>query len=849
MKANKVFEGLANTIVKRHKLIVVAWIVVILLSVGVILTQESKLSYDMTTMELKENPESLAGMDIIDEQFNHVPAVTTIVVITHANAADITGFYDTFGYTQTSPSDPKPMGKVPARYGASSVLVVSETESLPANDGGFISIYAIMYLDDSIKTTDQVPVIRELVAATLADLSKTDALVTYVTGNDAITYDTEKSSSEDMAKIDPISIMLILVLIGLFFRSFVASATPPAVVGGAYAIMLCLLFFLGNIMDIFYISPVIMLVSMLGAGCDYSIFVIARYREERKLGLDKEAAVRESVKWAGESITTSGMSVIIGFGVMSFCSFSMISSMGMVLALGIVVALLAALTLIPSILFLTGDKVFFPSKVETYQDGSKAMNGWYGNWSRRGTRYFRSTARHSMKYAKPIVIAAILFTVPMAYIMATEEGSYDMISTMPPGEAKDGVNIITESVGGGMIMPSYIVYEYNAATPFANVDVNAGTLTWNLDPLDLSDPTKGGDLLLLLKMDIDMMKMDNITLVTSAAMYQAMEIFVNEYLTSGSTTNLENLLAAEGLSPGVINEVVEELKKTADSLPGATLGDKIKAYQFAAYTTGVVSKDGNFTKTTVLFTDEPMSNTSMNTIGELREFISFSVEHDDTGMLVAAWVTGSAAMTYDISQIVSGEFTIIEIVVILLIFLLLFFVMKSYLTPIRALATIIMSIIWTIGVTHILFSFILGIPVLWMIPIILFVVCLGLGMDYDILLTTRIRENVVKGMTNDDAIEHALEKSGAVITICGLIMAGTFFTLTTSSAPMLQEFGFALGFAILIDALIVRTYIVPAIMHLMGDLNWRGPKFLGGKVSAAKAVDAEGASVEPGSEK
>ena len=107
--------------------------------------------------------------------------------------------------------------------------------------------------------------------------------------------------------------------------------------------------------------------------------------------------------------------------------------------------------------------------------------------------------------------------------------------------------------------------------------------------------------------------------------------------------------------------------------------------------------------------------------------------------------------------------------------------------------------------------------------IILFVICLGLGMDYDILLTTRIKENVTKGMTNDEAILHAVEKSGAVITICGLIMGGAFLTMALSTSPMLMEFGFALGFAIAVDALIIRTYIVPAIMHLMGDLNWKGP--------------------------
>jgi RND superfamily putative drug exporter len=84
-------------------------------------------------------------------------------------------------------------------------------------------------------------------------------------------------------------------------------------------------------------------------------------------------------------------------------------------------------------------------------------------------------------------------------------------------------------------------------------------------------------------------------------------------------------------------------------------------------------------------------------------------------------------------------------------------------------------------------------------------------------------------MDNDEAIRQAVLHSGSVITLCGFIMGGTFGTLMLSSTVMLQQMGFALCFAILVDALIVRTYIVPAMMHLLGKWNWVGPKFLTGK--------------------
>ena len=185
---------------------------------------------------------------------------------------------------------------------------------------------------------------------------------------------------------------------------------------------------------------------------------------------------------------------------------------------------------------------------------------------------------------------------------------------------------------------------------------------------------------------------------------------------------------------------------------------------------------------------------------------------------------------FDVSEKISSEFTSIEVLVVVLIIILLFFVMKSYTIPFRSVLTILMSITWTIAITHIVFVTILGGEVSWLVPLILLVICLGLGMDYDILLTTRIKENVIKGESNDDAIYHAVTHTGSVITICGLIMGGAFGTLMLSGMEMMQEFGFALCFAILIDALVVRTYIVPAVMHILGDWNWKCPKFMKPKI-------------------
>jgi RND superfamily putative drug exporter len=106
---------------------------------------------------------------------------------------------------------------------------------------------------------------------------------------------------------------------------------------------------------------------------------------------------------------------------------------------------------------------------------------------------------------------------------------------------------------------------------------------------------------------------------------------------------------------------------------------------------------------------------------------------------------------------------------------------------------------------------------------ILLVLLLGIGMDYNIFILTRIREETAKGLKLNDAIVHAIEQTGGIITAAAIILAGSLGALMLSSNLLLKEMGFAFAFSILIDALVVRTYLVPAVMSVMGKWNWYNP--------------------------
>ncbi len=624
--------------------------------------------------------------------------------------------------------------------------IVSSFVNTPQNTTMLISI--------SYETTDAkfgqnaVQQVRAIVRPIVAGAT---GMHYYVTGGDAISLDLQTSTMDDISKIDPVTILLVMVLIGLFFRSFVASSIPPMVIGVALGMSLAAVFFIGTyVMSVHYSVLALLLTSMMGAGCDYCIFILSRYREERRGGLAKEEAIRTAVTWAGESIATSGATVIIGFGVLSFGRFSMLQSMGVSLAIGIGIALLAALTLLPSVVMLLGDRVFWPARM-------------LPNLVKQGETYFTRAARKSIKHAKLIIAITLLISIPTTYLAVTLETSYDFIGSMPDTESKLGLSAMSDGFGAGKITPTQVAL--NMSIPvFAdgNFSIEA------LNHIEVISRELAG--------------LSNVKALTSP------------------TRPLGQMIEYANLSSYPENQQLE-YKGLMLQMLGA---DNTKAVLIS-----------------ITFVGEPFSKISIDSIKQIRSICQeFNAED---AVVTGAYVAGGTASIYDVSNLVQSDFNYMEIAVIVGIYLVLMIVLGSIISPLRSILTILLSISWTLACTIILFQYVLGVSVLWMIPMILLVMCLGLGMDYDIFITTRIREEAQKGRETNDAIIHAMRNTGGVITACGVIMAGAFGTLLLSQGSLLREFGFALMFAILLDATIVRIYLVPAIVSLLGKWNWWAP--------------------------
>ena len=886
------YDRLADAIIKHAKLIVAAWIVILLVAAVPAINAFGNMSYDMNEMGI-ESSESMEGLEIIGTYFPSSDADASslpMLVVGYDNEEERLQALGVVQTLQNALDDglftyELEDGSVGDKIQSISLLMDTSTSN-PQEDGSGIVVASFSYNPDwTGSVIDDTPVLRDQIDTALAESGVSDTLWIYLTGNPAVSYDMETGAMEDISHIDVFTVLMILILGGLFFRSFVTSAMPPVTMGVAFAVTMGLIYGLMYFMDIFFITEVMLLVSMMGAGCDYCIFILARYREERRDGKDHHDALHSAIKWAGESITISGASVIIGFGAMSICSFSMISTMGICLALGIVVALFAALTFIPALLEVVGDRIFWPTKMKENPEGGKATKGCFARGSRFGHAYFDRSSRFTLKHAKAIVVVAVLVTIPALYVTAESETSYDMTSSLMTGDSESGMQLLGEYADQGMIYPNYVVLQYDepvatikpAEDPSGTIIEGSYTLEWT-DSTSLSNSMadlenritgeNGDDNIaeftgpfmwqsLVSEAMGELGIVDNISLIMSGTSIvntavqnaSANEVLVLEaalpavqqqyeyYISSGALdpqfasfgitlSEVYNSLAGNTEMQGNIRDAIIAI--SASGTLDYIVNDSLSLIGGDFNVNGTNTGDVTYLKLSASTHDAAMSPRSMQSISFMQGAVD-EIVANNTG-ITATWVTGTAVIMYDISEIISGEFTQIEILVVILIIILLFFVMRSYTIPFRSVATILMSICWTLAATHLLF----GDEVTWQIKLIMLVICLGLGMDYDILLTTRIKENVrANGMSNDEAIHHAVVHSGSVITICGLIMGGAFGTLMLSSMGMLQQFGFALCFAILCDALIVRTYIVPAVMHLLGDWNWKGPRFLMTKAEKA----------------
>ncbi|MGW2652892.1 MMPL family transporter [Streptomyces sp. NPDC001478] len=260
-------------------------------------------------------------------------------------------------------------------------------------------------------------------------------------------------------------------------------------------------------------------------------------------------------------------------------------------------------------------------------------------------------------------------------------------------------------------------------------------------------------------------------------------------------------------------------------------GTRWSADRLAAAGTGVTedyaSKDGAL-RFVVALKDDPYSEAAARTVQRLDTVLA-----RDGAAVGTLDLGGATQVDRQYGAALSSSFWRMVLLVSLGVFVMLVITLRSLLVPVRLIATIMLSNVWAIGLTVLIFACWRGDAIIDDLPIFLTVLMMGLGMDYEIFLVTRVRDLIRGGLDQDEATMEAVVDTGRVINAAGLVMAGSLGTMALSSTLMLREYGAGLGLAVLLDATVIRMLFVPASLMLLRTYNWWLPPLPGRRRAAA----------------
>jgi RND superfamily putative drug exporter len=207
----------------------------------------------------------------------------------------------------------------------------------------------------------------------------------------------------------------------------------------------------------------------------------------------------------------------------------------------------------------------------------------------------------------------------------------------------------------------------------------------------------------------------------------------------------------------------------------------------------------------------------------------------EAGSTLRVYVGGQTATFEDFSSVITAKLPMFMGAIIAVAFVLLLVMFRSLLIPLKASLMNLLAASAGFGVVVAIFQWgwgasLIGVdysgPILAFLPVMLFSILFGLSMDYEVFLVSRIQEEWLRTHDNDEAIALGQAETGRVITAAASIMVVVFSAFVLSSDPVIKLFGVGLAASIAIDALIIRTILVPSAMHILGSGNWYLPKWL-----------------------
>ena len=587
-----------------------------------------------------------------------------------------------------------------------------------------------------------------------------DGLELAMTGSAAVGRDDLRAREESGRRIQSWTRWLVISLLLIVFRAPIAAVIPLATLycGITVAFKSLALLASGGYVDLFEGIEVYTTVLVYGAGVDYGMFLISRYQEELGVRGDPQEAVAVAIRRVGVAVAASAGTEIFGIGMLVFAAFGKFHQAGITIATGLFVMLCASLTLTPALLCVAGNWTFWPRKPMADPDDSP-QNPSDRLWNRIGRTV---VARPGLVWSLTLVVLA----APAAYgVIRNNDLSYGLIENLP-NEAPSvrGARLLTEHYSAGRTGPITV---------------------------------------LLHAPDVDFTRSASINAV--------------DQLTARLADRRDELGIAE------IRSVAEPLGLGGEEAPsgGALNLVQRRIARHEAVERYVSSKENHATQIQVVMNNDPLSRHAIPQLNEIRNAVRSELPRtlQNADVLFA----GATAGIRDLKSVAERDRRLIQPLVAGGVLMVLIVMLRRLVASIYLVLTVLLTYFGTIGTTFALFAFLANgeFPGLhWTVPLFLFAVLMAVGADYNVLLIKRVDEERHRAETGS-AIITALGRTGAVISSCGFIMAGTFSSLAFGGTVAgMTQLGFALAFGIFLDTFVVRPLLVPAFLAMWYESRW-----------------------------
>jgi len=693
---------LAQLSFKHRRLVIVAWVLLLLAIVGLSKSVGSTYSSSFAL----PNTESSLATEVIQKSFPRVSGDTLQIVFqsdsgltSNSNRqlidslvgslkelSHVDSVQDPFGQQYRALSPDKTIGFATVRFDG-------PAEEIPSKS-----------IQDVIDTSENI---------------RTPSLNVEFSGEALKQVEKPMGPSESTG----LALLAAFIVLLLTFGSVVATIIPMVVAVVGLGISSSLIALLSHQLSIASFAPTLAALVGLGVGIDYALFIVTRFRRSIHEGKTPEESIRIALLTSGRAVLFAGTIVCISMLGLFTVGVSMLYGVAIATSIAVLVTMLAALTLLPASLSVVGkniDRLKIPGK--KLHEESEGSNRWR-HWS-------EMIARHPVRWVMSAALVVLFLGLPA---LSMRTGSSDAGNDAKDSTTFKAYDLLARGFGPGYNGPLTLV----ATLP------------------------KGGD---------------------------------------GSA--LENLRLI--------------VAKDAD---------------VATVFPAMITPDGQNAVISIYAKSAPQDEATSELVIRLREQ---TIPNAMRGTGVTVYVGGRVAINQDFADVLRSKLPYFIGSVVLLSFLLLMLLFRSILIPATAAFMNLLSMGAAFGVIVAAFQWgwaepILGAkggPIEPFLPIMLFAIVFGLSMDYEVFLVTRIQEEWLHTNDNSLAVNRGLAATGGVITAAATIMVVVFTAFVFGGERTIQEFGSGLAVAVLVDATIIRSMLVPALMHLGNRANWWLPPLL-----------------------